>query len=304
MGISIYKIKKWYKIITGTSIMHVNQNMGKSFKPGALEGYFNNLTEKVLKDTVSLENKTLPSAEDESGNPVVFPVAIFQYGLGAYDLFLQTAQEQYRHQFLLCAQWAFDNQLESGAWSNFYFVYPDNPYGAMCQGEGSSLMLRAHKLTGEEKYLAAAKKALDFMLLPIEQGGTAKYNGEELVLLEYTHLPAVLNGWVFALAGLYDMVVADYGEKYEAALHQTIKTLVKYLPKFDSGYWSLYDLGGKLTSPFYHNLHIAQMQALALMTGEDIFDQFAEKWAKYEKNPLKKGIAFSKKAIQKILEKD
>lgn len=302
MGISLYKIKKWYRMLTGSSIMHVNQNLGQCFKPGELAGYFNNLTEKVLKDPATLEKKSLPTATDESGNPVVFPVTIFQYGLGAYDLFLQTEEEKYLSQFLNCAGWAFDNQLDLGAWSNFYFVYPNDPYGAMCQGEGASLLLRAWKVTGEEKYLQAAKRALDFMLKPVEEGGTARYDGEDLILLEYTHLPAVLNGWAFALAGLYDMVVSGQGEDYRPALEQTVDSLEKYLPAFDNGYWSLYDLDRKLTSPFYHDLHIAQMQAMKLMTGREVFGEYAVKWEKYAQNKWNSARAFIKKAWQKVTE--
>ena len=291
-------------MLAGKSIMHVNQNEGPCFEPGELKGYFNNLTEKVLKDPETLANRALPSAVDESGNPVVFPVTIFQYGLGAYDLYLQTKEECYRDQFMQCAQWALKNQLASGAWSNFYFVYPENPYGAMCQGEGASLLLRAYKTTGETHFFDAAKKALDFMLKPIAEGGTAEYDGEDLILLEYTHLPAVLNGWIFALFGLYDMVATGYGDAYRAPLKKTVATLAKRLPLFDNRYWSLYDLDGKITSPFYHKLHIAQLSVMADAFDHPIFKEYAEKWAKYEKSFWNPKRAFVKKAIQKILEKD
>ena len=31
MGISLYKIKKWYKMMTGKSISHVNQGVGTCY---------------------------------------------------------------------------------------------------------------------------------------------------------------------------------------------------------------------------------------------------------------------------------
>ena len=31
MGISLYKIKKWYKMLTGQSVSHVNQGVGTCF---------------------------------------------------------------------------------------------------------------------------------------------------------------------------------------------------------------------------------------------------------------------------------
>ena len=302
MALSLYNIKKWYRMLTGKSVLHVQQDLGKAFVPGKLEGYFNNMTQKVTMEPDLLATDGLPQLLTEQGEKVYFPVAIFQYGLGAWDLFLQTGEDRYQKKFLQCAEWALEKQEGTGAWSNFFYIYPDDPYGAMCQGEGASLLLRAHKLTGEQRYLVAAKKALDFMLLPLGQGGTAKYDGEELVLLEYTHLPVVLNGWVFALAGLYDVVAAGYGTDYEALLRQTVKTLVKYMPRFDNGYWSLYDLDKKLTSPFYHNLHIAQMQALEQMTGEKIFGQYALQWIAYRNKKWNSLRAFMKKVWQKIAE--
>ena len=49
MGISIYKIKKWYKMMTGKSISHVNQGVGTCYSKTEIAGYYNDLTEKVTK---------------------------------------------------------------------------------------------------------------------------------------------------------------------------------------------------------------------------------------------------------------
>ena len=173
----------------------------------------------------------------------------------------------------------------------------------MCQGEGASLLVRAYVFTHEEKYLQQAITSIRFMLTSVEDGGTSLFDGDDLVLLEYTHLPAVLNGWIFAAFGLYDLsIVADKNELYLDAFHKTIKTIEKYLSRFDNGYWSLYDLGKKITSPFYHRLHIAQMQALYIATGDKIFDDYAVKWDNYSKKWINRKRAFIKKAWQKIIE--
>ena len=167
MAINLYNIKKWLKMLTGKSIYHVNQDLGKQFIPGELRGYFNNMTEKVTKAPELLNSETLPTLKIQSGEEVYFPVAIFQYGLGAYDLFLETQEDVYKAKFKQCVDWALAKQEESGAWSNFFFSSPDKPYGAMCQGEGASLMLRAYKLFADETYFESAKKAIDFMLIDI-----------------------------------------------------------------------------------------------------------------------------------------
>ena len=153
MALSLYNIKKWYRMLTGKSVLHVQQDLGKIFEAGELRGYFNNMTQKVTMEPALLENDDLPLLRTEKGEDVYFPVAIFQYGLGAWDLFLQTGDSQYEKKFMQCADWALEKQENSGAWNNFFFHYPDHPYGAMCQGEGVSLLLRAWRHTKKEAYL-------------------------------------------------------------------------------------------------------------------------------------------------------
>lgn len=173
----------------------------------------------------------------------------------------------------------------------------------MAQGEATSLLVRAFIHTGKNEYLDAAKKAIDFMLLPLKEGGTTKYEGDDAFLMEYTFKNVVMNGFIFSWWGLYDYVEATHDEgKYKQALDNTLKSFVKILPKFKCGYWSMYSLDGLIASPFYHNLHIAQMQAMYQLTGEQIFDAYAKRWARQQKNPLCSGLAFLRKSIQKILE--
>jgi hypothetical protein len=304
MALTLYNVKKWYRMITGNSVLHVNQDIGKCFSTDEVKGYYNNLTEKVRMQPELLGNDSLPTIETTDGRKVIFPVAIFQYGLGAYDLFLQTGDDIYKQKFLQCVEWTSKHQEQTGAWKNFSHIYPDNPYGAMAQGEATSLLVRAYTCTGKEQYLEQAKASIDFMLKPVGDGGTTLYQDDELVLLEYTHKSAVMNGWVFAWFGLYDYELATDGQSgYHTAMQQSLETLKKYLPRFSNSFWSMYDLDGHIASPFYHNLHIAQMQALYKMTGQEVFQQYARKWEADSKAPLKKGKAFLIKAWQKIKEK-
>ena len=302
MAVTLYQIKRWYLMLTGKSIWHVNQGLGKSLAVDSIKGYYNNMTEKVTKMPELLDNDGLPLLNTGNGD-VEMPVAIFQYGLGAYDLYLQTGEKKYLKKFYQTVEWTVAHQDEKGRWSTFFYVYPEHPYGAMAQGEGASLLLRAYTHSGNRVYLDAAQKAIDFMLLPLDKGGTTIYDKGDVVLAEYTHFPVVMNGWIFAWWGLYDYVLAthDVGV-YRKALDSSCNSLIKYLPKYKTWYWSKYDLGGMMASPFYHNLHIAQMQAMYELTREEIFDQYAKHWAKQQKNPFCKSLAFVKKAIQKLTE--
>ena len=303
MAVNKYRIKKWFNMLTGKSLLHVRQDVGKVFSCSEIKGYYNNLTEKVLRDKENIDVVDyIPKFQTEKGKIVLFPIAIFQYGLGCYDLYLTTKNDLYLKKFFTCVQWAMDNQLDNGAFDCMFFIYPNNPYSAMCQGEAISLLIRAFVQTGEEKYYQAAQRALEFMLIPLNEGGTTKYENDKIILMEYTHLPVVMNGWIFALFGLFDWTLVCKEEKYKTIFKQGMQTLADSLKNFDCGYWTKYDEDKKIASPFYHNLHIAQMEALQQITGEQIFGEYATRWRKYQKNPFKKGYAFCKKAFQKIAE--
>lgn len=299
----MHQIKRWYLMLTGKSVWHVNQDIGKCFAKDEIRGYYNNMTEKVTKMPNLLDSDEMPKLNLAEGKFTYFPVAIFQYGLGCYDLWLQTKDERYIRKFMQCVEWTMAHQDAKGRWNNFSHYCPETPYGSMAQGEAASLLIRAYVHSKEQKYLDAAKRALDFMLLPLEDGGTTRYLDDDAYLMEYTFKGMVLNGSIFSWWGLYDFVLAtgDNG-KYMEARDKILKSLIKVLPLFKCTYWSMYSEDGLIASPFYHNLHVAQMQAMYQLTGEPIFDEYANRWERQQKNPFCKGLAFVKKSIQKILE--
>ena len=163
-------------------------------------------------------------------------------------------------------------------------------------------MVRAYKETGEGAYYELAQKALDFMLKSVKEGGTSERNNNEIIFLEYTHLKVVLNGWIFALFGLYDYTIVDDNVYYKDLLNKSIRTIASYLPKFDNGFWSFYDLDNKMASPFYHKLHIAQLEALSLISKDPIFKDYFYQWSNYLSDPYGRIKAFLIKSYQKIRE--
>ena len=267
MALNKFYIKKWYKMLTGKIILHVEQKCGKNYSKKAIKGYYNDFTNKILKG--GLADDELPKTEMPNGETIDFSIAIFQYGLGAYDLYLENNDEKYYNIFLNAVNWATKNQKNNGGWVTF--KENENPYSAMAQGEGVSLLLRAYKKTNNKKYFDLAKNAIDFMLVDINNNGCTLYDNDDIFLKEYPNKPVVLNGWIFSLFGLYDYCLVSKDKKTKDFLNKTINTLKKYMDKYDNGYWSMYDLGNKIASPFYHSLHIELLNALADLTDMEIF---------------------------------
>ncbi len=305
MGLSIKNIKKWIRMFKGTSLLHVNQNEGQCYSFEEIKGYYNNLTEKVSKDKEHYYDIDYYHYYQKDNSNKLFPVAIFQYGLGCYDLMLLGQDSDLmKAKFLKQVEWAVNNIEDSGLWNNFGDVYPHAPYGAMAQGEGASLLIRAYVLTTDNKYLMLAKKAIDAMLIDVNDGGTTLYDDEDVILLEYTHKPAVFNGWIFAIFGLMDYVIISKDDKYCAYLNKTIRSLERKLPQIYNGYWSKYDLGKTIASPFYHNLHIAQLKVLYEYTHSSIIKKYYDLLLNVASKKKNKRKAIFNKGIQKIFSKE
>jgi hypothetical protein len=302
MAINKSNLVKWIKMMSGRSKLHVNQGLGKNISKKNVLGYYNDLREKV-KYEKKIRTDQVPLTQIENGKEVFFPTAIFQYGLGAYDLYLESNNDEYLERFITSAKWALNNQNPDGSWLNFYFSQPEHPYSCMSQGEGSSLLIRAFNKTKDKRYLDAAKNALDFMLKNLVYKNEKEVLNKELILMEYTNKSVVLNGWIFGIFGLFDYVIETKDALYENILHTGIKTIKKYIDKFDSGKWTFYNIDRTIiASRFYHKLHIAQLEALYFMTEEIEFKQIYTKWKEYDKSIIKRAKAFMTKVVQKIKE--
>lgn len=301
MSINKFYVKKWSKMIFGKSILHVDQGIGKSYKKNKISGYYNDLTEKIIRS--NLKEGELPLTELPNGDKVLFSIAIFQYGLGAYDLYLQTRDEKYLTIFKNCVNWTVNNQDNNGGWKSFQYDYPKQPYSSMAQGEAISLLSRAYIEFNNEMYLSKIKQAMKLLIKPVCEGGVADYCDGKVYLKEFVNEPVVLNGWIFSIWGVYDyLILFPKDKKIKEFYKKTLDTLIFDLPKYDLKYWSKYDMNKKVASPFYHKLHIHQLEVLYDLTGDSIFKTYSQKFNNYNNKKIYKMKAFIKKTKQKIFE--
>ncbi|WP_408590482.1 D-glucuronyl C5-epimerase family protein [Novosphingobium sp.] len=295
---------KWGRYALGTSYQHVAQGPGLLFQPGKLEGYYNDLTSKA--DWQGLA--------DDDGVPVVvtdtrprfqFAIVIFQWALGHWDLWLRSGRTEAKHlaAFQAAVRWALANQTTAGGWSCWDGLERPvaNPFSAMAQGEGLSVLARALTLNDDAATRDALFRAADFlfdpaMLLTETVEGITR-------LEEYPGgaLRSVLNGWIFALVGVHDAALAGH-EPSAARQQQLAADLAKALPLYDVGYWSRYDLAGNLASPFYHRLHVDQLRALSPVFPDcaPAFLATADRFERYQTHRLAVARAVLTKVVQKL----
>lgn len=302
MAISLYIIKKYILVFTGKNVMTVNQDEGKCYSKNEVTGYYNNLTEKILK--FGKPGNELPLGNPHPGVKMYFSIEIFQYGLAAYDLYLLSKDTSYLEKLKTCAEWALENQNENGGWATFTYKRPDQLYSAMAQGEGISLLIRAHKAFGDNRYILAAKKAKVFMMKSIDDGGTSVYSNGKIYLYEYLNAPQVLNGWIFAAWGLYDYAKYFNDNDTWNEWNNTVSAMAEKLPVYDRGYWSKYNDGKGLANPFYHKLHIAQLNTMYDLTGIEAFRKYRDIFTDYQSKQWNRIRAFMFKIWQKAWQKD
>jgi hypothetical protein len=180
-------------------------------------------------------------------------------------------------------------------------------YSGLAQGQGVSLLLRAHAQTREEKYLEASGRAFVPLTRLITEGGVLIEDEERnLWIEEYLVNPPthILNGFMWALWGVFDFWLARSDRPAKEIFERGAQTLARNLPRFDTGYWSLYEQSGTrlkmLASPFYHGLHIVQLRVMARLTGQKVFAEFADRWESYAQRRTNRARALIEKSAFKL----
>jgi heparosan-N-sulfate-glucuronate 5-epimerase len=115
----------------------------------------------------------------------------------------------------------------------------------------------------------------------------------------------ILNGFMWALWGAFDFWLARGDATAKGIFDRGVETLVRNLPRFDTGYWSLYEQSGTrlqmLASPFYHRLHIVQLRVMSRLTGDARFAAVAERWEGYALRRGNRTRALVEKSVFKLL---
>lgn len=167
-------------------------------------------------------------------------------------------------------------------------------YSALAQGQGISVLVRAHKECGDARYLEAARAAFAAFEHPIVDGGVAFTDAagdlwfEEYIVSPPTH---ILNGFMWALWGVYDYDLATKNISAHQLFARGTRTLLHNLERYDLGFWSLYEQSGTplpmVASAFYHRLHIVQLRIMYRLTREEAFLRIADRWESYTSSRAK-----------------
>jgi heparosan-N-sulfate-glucuronate 5-epimerase len=265
-------------------------------------------------------------AHDDSGIPMLDyhgriglqynPIAIAQYALGNYNLFRRDGDASRRNKFFLSADWLVahlqPNPHGLAVWNHLFdWEYRDTLkapwYSALAQGQGISVLVRAHVESGDVRYLVAAQHALAAFYQPMSEGGVAFTDDrgdlwfEEYVVSPPTH---ILNGFIWAAWGVYDYFLATRDRSAQDLFSRAVQTLLRNLDRYDLGFWSLYEQSGTrlpmVASSFYHRLHIVQLRVMHRLTAEETFARVAGRWEGYTRSRANRTRALCYKSAFKL----
>lgn len=284
-------------------------------EPGRLGAYYMPFTEK--SDYAYLDAEGIPLLDYRGALGVQYnPIAIAQYGLGNFNRWLATGSDERLAKFLRVANWLVKhlepNRAGFAVWMHkFDWEYRETLrapwYSALAQGQGISVLARAFQATRERMYLDAARAAFAAFRAEIADGGVRFTDPEGNVWLEeYIVRPPthILNGFIWASWGVHDYALLTADGDARELFARAVGTLERSLGRYDTGFWSLYELGRTflpmLASPFYHSLHIAQLRVMHRLTGLAFFEEYAERWESYRKSPWNRRRALAGKAAFKL----
>ncbi len=244
------------------------------------------------------------------------PIAISQWGLGNFNLFLRSKDEEHKKKFLAAADWLVKhlepNSFGVPVWNHHFDWEYRTPlkapwYSGLAQGQGISLLVRVAQETGRSEYLEAANRAFASFSKSVQEGGVV-FTGEhgdvwfeEYIVSPPTH---ILNGFIWAAWGVYDFFLATKERAAHELFDRAVETLRRNLERYDLGFWSLYEQSGTLlpmvASSFYHQLHVTQLRLMYRLTGDDLFSRYADRWAAYARSRTKRTRALCYKGVFKL----
>jgi len=292
---------------SGTWFVRPPQSLGAFVRGEPSQGYYNDLTSKALAySQPEIANDALAAMlADPAG---LVPVDVAQLGLGAWQVGQanpEWRETAYAAALGLAAALDPDGRL----WHRFpqrHTYRLKAPWcSAMAQGQAVSLLLRAGLDHDDSALVRAA--GLASRSLVAERSELVAMTSAGPVLQEYPTAPPshVLNGWIFALWGLYDL--ACLGDSVATRSFEAgVGALVERLPLYDAaGGWSRYDLYPHplthVASPFYHRLHVAQLEAMDVLVDGHPFAGRIERWTVSRMWSPRVGAAVTRKVAFRML---
>jgi predicted secreted protein len=169
---------------------------------------------------------------------------------------------------------------------------------AMTQGTGAQALARTSAITGRRRYAAAARSAYHALTRPAPRGGAVM--GDDRLIAHfamYSFNPAmrVLNGEEQSLIGVADYARITHDRVAARVARRGARELATHIGAFDTGAWTLYDLGGAEADMNYHRLAARFARGVCTRALAHGFCPAAARFTRYTTEAPRLGLAVAKR---------
>ena len=216
-----------------------------------------------------------------------------------YDIYKVNNDENSKTYFLNNVNWLVNNAVPKEDYLLLQYNFPLPIYNlkapwfsAMANGLALQVLIKAHELTQDFRYLIAAKSLLNAFFIEVEHGGiTYKDSPNEWWYEEYASndknakISRVLNGMLFTVVAIYDYYKYTNDSDAKLLFDKGINSIKKELYRYNNNGYSYYDLLGNPPHT-YHQIHVDLTKKLYDITGELNLNKYSELWKNYNSPPL------------------
>ena len=179
----------------------------------------------------------------------------------------------------------------------------------MSQGLVLSLLSRVYHLTEKAEHAELAERVAISMKTPTSEDGflCTDDNGDYWYQEYMGNYGCVLNGFIYAMWGVYDYYLYSKDEEYKMIFDRCIDTLRKNLEKYEwkmgLSKWTIYDLRDKNpVDLIYHRLHVSLLKGLYILTKDKFLLYYANRWESYIRQPNLLLVSITRHARAQVLE--
>jgi hypothetical protein len=245
------------------------------------------------------------------GREIYHPLVIARYVLRMFSLSALTGDEG-AHE---AAEGAVAALARSGAPTGVW--RPGSSAGDMSGDVPSSIIqgsvISALVRVGQQKPGVipndVLRRAINALVGPAAAGGTVTHSLEGPFLEEFDSLSHVLNGCVYGLWALYDLIDGLANAEVRSIAESVESCLARLAPRFTmANGWSLYALDtygyAPLASIDYHRLHIRMFRLLSARTGHVAYGDAVERWETALNSRSVKCAVLARKCAQVVWMRD
>ena len=218
------------------------------------------------------------------------PIIIYRVADDYFQDFKKTDDEISKKFFLNNANWIIENTVKNDNYSIYHHSFPYPTYNlpvgwtdAMAQGRMINIMIKAYKLTNEEKYLTEAKLLSNGFFVDVSDGGlTHKTTNNGWWYEHRAHKdgikPRILNAHMSTLLDIYSYYQYTNDTDSKFLFDKGIIALRNDIADYDFFGYTYYNALKKPSTYNYQKIHIDKTKLLYDITGEKIFLEYHNKW--------------------------